>query len=596
MSEEVDCDTWFDAPSPDELPSTPRGRSPDSGIVAMASSASTSTSSSSAVTAAAVALIHRAVARRRARSRSASDVSVDDSGNCSDAFASANKLRRSVSSELCLELFVGEEDDEMEDGGEEEEEEDSGNGSPMPKTGWPENTLAEARLAARRAARAEARQIRLKEIERRKKEQKEEAEGTEDDSGAPVTPLSGASSSCGEPPPQAPAPPPMPRGGYRGSLAPSGTGSLSSGSRRSSQDSLNEEKELPMGMRELKLLQVPLRRVCVAGVGDGKRFRCVLVSKHVVPVTVTCVYLPRLGCTVKPPIIAGASPDAQEYRELEERFNKAMILNAQMDNEKSGLTYQVENLKDIIVELQESLLSLQKEYKIKSRDCDALRRAAESLKEDNRKLKAEIVERDKLINEVGLVMVYSEELDEEGKAKRALVTRESAQLLDEAGEGSLDVRIKRFAEEKNELQDTIRRLNLDLEEERSKNSKFTKLMASSPTTNGPSSTDEWIDYQKENNRLVAEYKARVQRSEQEILTLQANVSRLESQVTRYKTAAEAAEKNEEDLKLEKRKLLRELRESQEKLEEVETKRSHLEKRLEKVKNAKSALLKEISES
>jgi hypothetical protein len=39
-----------------------------------------------------------------------------------------------------------------------------------------------------------------------------------------------------------------------------------------------------------------------------------------------------------------------------------------------------------------------------------------------------------------------------------------------------------------------------------------------------------------------------------------------------------------------------LREAQEKLEEAETKRSHMEKRLEKLKNARSTLLKEISES
>jgi hypothetical protein len=35
------------------------------------------------------------------------------------------------------------------------------------------------------------------------------------------------------------------------------------------------------------------------------------------------------------------------------------------------------------------------------------------------------------------VMVYSEELDDEGRPKRALVTPETAQLLDEVGEGSL---------------------------------------------------------------------------------------------------------------------------------------------------------------
>ena len=42
-------------------------------------------------------------------------------------------------------------------------------------------------------------------------------------------------------------------------------------------------------------------------------------------------------------------------------------------------------------------------------------------------------------------------------------------------------------------------------------------------------------------------------------TLQATVARLESQVIRYKSAAEASEKAEDELKVEKRKLQREVR-------------------------------------
>lgn len=41
-------------------------------------------------------------------------------------------------------------------------------------------------------------------------------------------------------------------------------------------------------------------------------------------------------------------------------------------------------------------------------------------------------------------------------------------------------------------------------------------------------------------------------------TLQATVARLESQVIRYKSAAETSEKAEDDLKVEKRKLQREV--------------------------------------
>lgn len=52
---------------------------------------------------------------------------------------------------------------------------------------------------------------------------------------------------------------------------------------------------------------------------------------------------------------------------------------------------------------------------------------------------------------------------------------------------------------------------------------------------------------------------KLQKSEQETSSLQAVVARLESQVVRYKSAAEASEKSEEALKTDRRKLQREVR-------------------------------------
>ena len=65
------------------------------------------------------------------------------------------------------------------------------------------------------------------------------------------------------------------------------------------------------------------------------------------------------------------------------------------------------------------------------------------------------------------------------------------------------------------------------------------------------------------------------------------------QVIRFKTAAETAEQSEENLKVERRKNQRELREAQTKSEELETANKHLEKRLEKLKTAKSNLLQQL---
>ncbi len=93
------------------------------------------------------------------------------------------------------------------------------------------------------------------------------------------------------------------------------------------------------------------------------------------------------------------------------------------------------------------------------------------------------------------------------------------------------------------------------------------------------------------------------------------VARLESQVVRYRTAAETAERSEEELKTERRKLQREvgeeaksqevlvflidsflmlqLREATSRSEELETANKHLETRLGKLKTAKSNLLKDL---
>ncbi|KAI5606399.1 leucine-rich repeat flightless-interacting protein 2 isoform X12, partial [Silurus asotus] len=59
------------------------------------------------------------------------------------------------------------------------------------------------------------------------------------------------------------------------------------------------------------------------------------------------------------------------------------------------------------------------------------------------------------------------------------------------------------------------------------------------------------------NRQIKDFKFKLVKSEQEVAVLEQNVIRLEGQVTRYKTASEAAEKVEDELKVEKRKLQRE---------------------------------------
>lgn len=390
---------------------------------------------------------------------------------------------------------------------------------------------AEARLAARRQARAEAREIRMKELEKLQKEADEQSDrhyelltdavrNTRPTTEVARTPsyMSGASSYAS--------------------------------SRRSSEDSTDN-----LDVREL--------RTCLSG-RDLKL----------------------------------------QVSDLEEKFRKAMISNAQLDNEKSAYIYQVETLKDEIEEMQENLNQSQKEYREKKRVYDQLMRDFKNLQQENECLLHSLKQRDQLIKDHGLVLVsesgmngdISEEYEPKFSRKKsrqnssaALLSQRSAHLLDQVGNGSLDVRLKKFIEEKQELLDEIYRLRLDLEEERQKLSKMENSSVNHNHVNGPDI--KVLEVQREANKQVSDYKFRLKKAEQEITTLQSNISRLESQVARYKTATENAEKVEDELKAEKRKTQRELREAQSRIEELETSNAHLQKRIDKLKSARTALIK-----
>ncbi|XP_072323453.1 leucine-rich repeat flightless-interacting protein 2 isoform X27 [Scyliorhinus torazame] len=342
--------------------------------------------------------------------------------------------------------------------------------------------------------------------------------------------------------------------------------------------------------------------------------------------------------------------------EVEEKYKKAMVSNAQLDNEKSNLIYQVDTLKDVIEELEEQMAELNRENVEKSKELERQKHMCNVSQHKVEELKEGIQQRDKLIEEnkclqqrvdtltrdvfdlqetvnwkdkkIGALERQKDYFDcirnerdelrdeladlRESTKKHGLViipegtpngdvnhepvigaitivSQEAAQVLESAGDGPLDVRLKKLADEKEELLAQIRKLKLQFEEERQKNSKIENVLTDADRLeNG---TDlQMLEMQRDVNRQLSEYKFKLSKAEQDIATVEQNVVRLEGQVFRYKTATENSEKIEDELKAEKRRLQRELRSALDKNEEMEMTNSHLMKRLEKMKANRNALL------
>nr|XP_044610158.1 leucine-rich repeat flightless-interacting protein 2 isoform X21 [Equus asinus] len=325
---------------------------------------------------------------------------------------------------------------------------------------------------------------------------------------------------------------------------------------------------------------------------------------------------------------ASLSELRESLSEVEEKYKKAMVSNAQLDNEKNNLIYQVDTLKDVIEEQEEQMAEFYRENEEKSKELERQKHMCSVLQHKMDELKEGLRQRDELIEALEKQKEYIACLRSERDALReeladlketektgekhglviipdgtpngdvnhepvvgaiTVVSQEAAQVLESAGEGPLDVRLRKLAGEKEELLSQIRKLKLQLEEERQKCSRSDSTVGDvAGLQNG--SDLQFIEMQRDANRQISEYKFKLSKAEQDITTLEQSISRLEGQVLRYKTAAENAEKVEDELKAEKRKLQRELRTALDKIEEMEMTNSHLAKRLEKMKANRTALL------
>ncbi|XP_041118894.1 leucine-rich repeat flightless-interacting protein 2-like isoform X27 [Polyodon spathula] len=346
--------------------------------------------------------------------------------------------------------------------------------------------------------------------------------------------------------------------------------------------------------------------------------------------------------------------------EVEEKYRKAMVSNAQLDNEKSNFMFQVDTMKDSLMELEEQLAETRRELDEKVKEHERERHAHSVLKfqfnemkenlRQSEELLAEIrqlklkqessvrevsdlqetiewkdkkigalerqkeyfdvirTERDELRDEIVLLkdvikkhgIVLGAELTSNGEVGDAVLdstvhtdsvkrsASDSTPVLQTPRDGLIEIRLRKLVDEKESLLEQIRKLKIQLDDKRKNVNVESMVSEEEVLENG---TDVHVmDLQRDSNRQISDLKFKLVKSEQEVTTLEQNVIRLEGQVTRYKSASENAEKVEDDLKAEKRKLQRELRTALDKIDELEVGNSHLVKRLEKMKANRSALM------
>jgi len=281
------------------------------------------------------------------------------------------------------------------------------------------------------------------------------------------------------------------------------------------------------------------------------------------------------------------NPDAstQELKEalgnLEEKYKKAMVQNAQLDNERTQLIYQTQQLRDLLEEQEDEFYRLKKENRASNQEVERQKRLLAMMTKRNSDLKYALEQRNELIEQQGLVLIGDSE--NTSRSTFAVITAEAAEILESAGDGSLDDRLRTILEERSVLQEQVKQLRRELSEHDVTN-------ASNPAPPPSSSASEMqiIEIQREANRQLSEYKLKTQKYEQDITGLHNNVVRLEAQVSRHRQVSEAMERNEDEMRAERRKLQRDLRTALDRIEEYEITISHLEKRLERARASRNA--------
>ncbi|XP_053732431.1 leucine-rich repeat flightless-interacting protein 2 isoform X25 [Synchiropus splendidus] len=278
--------------------------------------------------------------------------------------------------------------------------------------------------------------------------------------------------------------------------------------------------------------------------------------------------------------------------EVEEKYRKAMVSNAQLDNEKNNLMYHVDTLKDSLMELEELLSESRREYEEKVKEHEREKQAHKVLQFQFNEMKETLKQSEELLNKHGIVLGPDlningdlTETPNDGGASGESTSEQISQTSPLEGNSMLEIRLRKLVDEREKMIEQIKKLKTQLDQKTTRNGTESDSSPDNPVLENGGDPN-LIDAQRDSSRQVNDMKFKLVKAEQEVTALEQNVSRLEGQVTRYKSAAENAEKVEDELKAEKRKLQRDLRSALDKIDELESNNSHLNKRLEKMKSSR----------
>ncbi|XP_032336518.1 leucine-rich repeat flightless-interacting protein 1 isoform X41 [Camelus ferus] len=131
--------------------------------------------------------------------------------------------------------------------------------------------------------------------------------------------------------------------------------------------------------------------------------------------------------------------------EVEEKYKKAMVSNAQLDNEKTNFMYQVDTLKDTLLELEEQLAESRRQYEEKNKEFEREKHAHSVLQFQFAEVKEALKQREEMLEKHGIIL--NSEIATNGETSDALnnvgyqgspkMTKEELSALKATGDGTL---------------------------------------------------------------------------------------------------------------------------------------------------------------